>query len=645
MAASNVVNACRIPWAEGFAPDPKLTVSEWADRNRQLSTKASAEPGRWRTARTPYLREVMDALSPTSPVQRVVAMFAAQTGKTECLLNWMGFSIDLAPAPFLMVQPRVEDAKKYSRQRIDPMLEATESLRAKISERRARDAGNTVFQKEFPGGLLSLTGANSGAGLRSMPARYLAMDEVDAYKPDIDEEGDPIALAEARTSTFFRRKIALTSTPTIEGRSKIADEYSHSDRSQYWVPCPDCNQLQLLEWTNLRWETDEKGVAKPETAMIACTSCGVLIPEHKKTWMLTNGRWIARAPELSNRVRGFQLNGLYTPLGWTSWAELVREFHKAQGNQDLLRTFVNTRLAETWKEKGDAPEWEHIYLRRESYKIGTVPARGLVLTAGVDVQKDRIEFEVRAWGRAKESWSIEYRVIPGDVSTPAPWAELTKVLGHTWRHEYGLQLQIRMLAIDSGFATNSVYDWVRKQSNARVIAIKGQSGHGALIEQPRAAEVTSGGKRLARGVKVWPVSVDMAKAEFYGWLRLPAPTQPERDGFPPGFVHFPEYGEDYFRQLTSEQVVVHLVRGYRKYVWELKRGTRNEALDCAVYNRAAIALLAIDRWSEEQWQELEQSLRGQPPPPPPPRRERSGYMDRFRDRGDGSYLSRWRDRG
>ncbi len=637
MVASNVVLA----WCSGFEPDPKLTVSEWADRHRELSTKASAEPGKWRTDRTPYLREVMDALSPTSSVQRVVAMFAAQTGKTECLLNWMGYSIDLAPAPFLMVQPRVEDAKKYSRQRIDPMIEATPTLREKISERRARDAGNTVFQKEFPGGLLSLTGANSGAGLRSMPARYLALDEVDAYKPDVDQEGDPIALAEARTSTFFRRKIALTSTPTIEGRSKIADEYGASDQSQYFVPCPECGAFQTLEWKHLKWELDDKGVAVPETAKLACTGCGALIPEHKKTAMLANGRWVARVPALSSRIRGFHLNALYAPLGWTSWTELVREWLKAQGNQDLLRTFINTRLAETWKERGDAPDWERLYLRRESYPIGTVPERGLVLTCGVDVQKDRIEFEVRAWGRGKESWSIEYRVIPGDVSTPSPWNELTKVLGQTWRHEHGAQLSIRMMAVDSGYLTQSVYDWVRRQDGSRVIATKGRAGNGALIEQPKAAEVSVGGKKLRRGVKVWPVAVDMAKAELYGWLRMPEPTHPERDGYSPGYVHFPEYAEEFFRQLTSEHVVVSLVRGYRKYTWELKHGVRNEALDCAVYNRAAAAVLAIDRWSDEQWTQIEDALRE--PVRPKPRRVQVDDGESFL--GDTSgYLDRWTDR-
>ena len=585
----------------GSAPEPLLSISAWADRYRILSTKASSEAGPWRTSRTPYLKEVMDCLSPSSPVERVVAMFAAQTGKTECLLNWIGYVIDQAPAPFLMVQPRVEDAKKYSRQRIDPMIQATPRLSEKVAERRSRDSGNTMFQKEFPGGLLSLTGANSGAGLRSMPAKYLAMDEVDAYKADVSEEGDPVSLAEARTSTFARRKIAITSTPTVEGRSKIAAEFEESDQSHYLVPCPECGHHQELKWSGLKWED-----GKLESVRYACDACGVLIPEHKKTWMLAQGIWVAKHPERSTRVRGFFLNGLYSPLGWVSWQRLVREWIKAQDNQDLLRTFVNTRLAEVWRERGDSPEWQLLYNRREKYPMGNVPRGALLLTAGVDVQKDRLEYEVRGWGRGKESWSIEYRVIPGDVSSPTPWLELAKVLGHSYPHESGCQLSIRLMAVDSGAFTQHVYDWVRVQDRSRVIATKGVAGNAALVQQPRSADVHVGNKR--RTLPVFPVAVDMAKAELYGWLRLQQPTNPERDGYPPGYVHFPEYGEEWFKQLTSEHTVVQIVHGYRKYVWELKTGLRNEALDCAVYARAAAALLAIDRWDERRWQAIENAL-------------------------------------
>jgi len=584
-----------------WKPDPILSISEWADQYRMLSTKASSEAGRWRTSRAPYLREVMDALSPSSPVERVVAMFNSQSGKTEVLLNWLGYVIDQAPAPFLMVQPRVEDAKKYSRQRIDPLIDATPRLRDKVSDARSRDAGNTMFQKEFPGGLLSLTGANSTSGLKSMPAKYLAMDEVDEYKADISEQGDPVSLAEARTSTFARRKIAITSTPTVHGRSKIEAEYEESDQSRYMVPCPECGEMQELRWGNLRWEED-----KPQTAKYTCEKCGVLIGESKKTQMLARGVWVAKFPERSHRVRGFFLNALYSPLGWVSWERLVREWLRAQKNTDLLRTFVNTRLAETWKDRGDSPDWERLYNRRELYPVGIVPQRGLVLTAGVDVQKDRLELEVRAWGRAKESWSVDYRVIPGDVSSPTPWRELTKVLGQTYKHESGCELSIRIMAVDSGAFTQHVYDWVRVQDGSRVIATKGVAGNAALVQQPKSADVHVGTKR--KTLRVFPVAVDMAKAELYGWLKLPQPTAPDETGYPPGYVHFPQYAEEYFKQLTSEHTVVQLVHGYRKYVWELKTGLRNEALDCAVYARAAVAIIGIDRWSDAQWKALENSL-------------------------------------
>ncbi|MGH8573986.1 MAG: phage terminase large subunit family protein, partial [Gammaproteobacteria bacterium] len=294
-------------WREGLTPDPLLTVSEWADRHRMLSTKASAEPGRWRTHRTPYLQAIMDCLSPTSPVERVVFMKGGQVGGTECGNNWIGYVIHHAPGPMMAVSPTVEMAKRNSKQRVDPLIEESPVLRELIAPHRSRDSGNTILAKEFRGGVLVMTGANSAVGLRSMPVRYLFLDEVDGYPGDVEGEGDALSLACARTRTFARRKIFIVSTPTITGVSSIEREFEASDQRRYFVPCPQCGHRQWLRFEQLRWTR-----GKPETASYVCESCSAEIGEHHKTWMLEHGEWRAMAPENAGKTAGFHLSSLYS---------------------------------------------------------------------------------------------------------------------------------------------------------------------------------------------------------------------------------------------------------------------------------------------------------------------------------------------
>ena len=298
-------------WGGGLKPDPLLTVSEWADRYRMLSSRAAAEPGRYRTKRTPYMKDIMDALSPGHPAQRIVFMKAAQVGATEAGNCFLGFIIHQAPGPALAVQPTVELAKRNSRQRIDPLIEESPALRDKVKPARSRDAGNTMLSKEFAGGILIMTGANSAVGLRSTPARYIFLDEVDAYPASADEEGDPVSLAEARSLTFaHRRKVFLASTPTIRGLSRIEREYEASDQRRYFVACPHCGHRQWLKFERLRWE---KG--KPETAAYACEGCDAAIAEHHKTAMLEAGEWRPTATSADPSTIGFHLSALYSPVG------------------------------------------------------------------------------------------------------------------------------------------------------------------------------------------------------------------------------------------------------------------------------------------------------------------------------------------
>jgi phage terminase large subunit GpA-like protein len=404
-------------WRDGLTPDPLLTVSEWSDRHRMLSSKASAEPGRWRTSRTPYLKAIMDCLSPTSPVERVVFMKAAQLGATEMGSNWIGYVIHHAPGPMMAVWPTVEMAKRNSKQRIDPLIEESSALAELIAPARSRDSGNTILAKEFRGGVLVMTGANSAVGLRSMPVRYLFLDEVDGYPLDVEGEGDAISLAEARTRTFARRKIFIVSTPTISGASAIEREYEASDQRRYFVPCPHCNHPQWLRFEQLRWD---KG--QPETAAYICESCDTAISEHHKTWMLERGEWRSMA---QGKTAGFHLSSLYSPVGWRSWRDIAAAWeaavNKESGSAAAIKTFKNTELGETWVEEGEAPDWQRLVERREDYRIGSVPLGGLLLVGAADVQKDRIEASIWAFGRGKESWLIEHRVLMGDTARDAVW--------------------------------------------------------------------------------------------------------------------------------------------------------------------------------------------------------------------------------
>ncbi len=603
--------------AAGARPDPLLTVSEWSDQYRTLSQRASAEPGPWRTERTPYLREIMDCLSPSSPVETVVLMKGAQVGGTECGNNWIGYIVHQAPGPMLAVQPTVEMAKRNSKQRIDPLIEESAVLRELVSDPRSRDSGNTMLAKEFPGGILVMTGANSAVGLRSMAARYLFCDEVDAYPGDVDGEGDPVKLALARTRTFARRKVFMISTPKITGRSRIETAFDDSDQRFYWLPCPRCHQFQALKFSQVRWPKGE-----PELAVYICEHCEAAIENHEKHWMLERGEWRAKASG-PGKAAGFHLSSLYSPVGWFSWSNAAEMFGEAQKNPALLQVFVNTVLGETWALQGDAPEWQRLYDRREDYRIGFVPAGGLFLTAGVDIQKDRIEVEVVAWGRGKESWSVDYQVLEGQTAEAAVWNKLTALMETHYQTESGATLIIAKFAIDSGYATPEVYAWTRQYGGARAVVIKGDSRGASPVSQPSPIEVGPHGQRIRWGIKVWPVNGDMIKEELYRWLKLDRPTEESGAPHPPGYCHFPKYSEEYFKQLTAEQLVTRIVKGYGRPEWQKTRD-RNEALDCRVYARAAAAVFGMDRLNDAHWQTLEDQLAQQlnktAQPPQPPRR-------------------------
>lgn len=580
-------------------------------------------------------------------------MFGAQLGKTEAGNNWIGYVIDKVPGPMMAVLPTVELAKRSSRQRIDPLVQECPALRAKVKDKRSRDSGNTVLSKEFPGGILVLTGANSAVGLRSMPARFLFLDECDAYPTDADEEGDPIELAIARTTTFSRRKVLLTSTPKFTGLSRIEAAYEDSDKRQYAVPCPHCREFQILQFSQLRWPKK-----KPQFAIYKCEHCEKAIENHHKQWMLPRGEWRPSATG-NGRTAGFQLSALYSPVGWLSWPEIAEKWEKIHGNPTKRQAFVNTILGEPWKISGEAPDWQRLYERREQYATGIVPRGAMLLTAGVDVQKDRLEIQVVGWGPGKESWMVDYVVLPGDTSRPKVWADLTEFIDRTYEHVCGPTVPIAKVGVDSGYATQEVYAWSRTQAPGRVLVLNPQQNGVVPVGQPQAVDVNFLGKKIKRGAKVWPVAVGLLKRELYGWLKLERPTTESGESYPPGYCHFPQMDDEFFQQLTAEQQQAKVVKGYRRLEW-VKTRERNEALDTRVYARAAAIVAGLDRLRDEQWAAIKENLGirdDQPPeaepenaavaqeavtvpaarpsaPPAPQNRDRQqDWLDRDRTRG------------
>jgi phage terminase large subunit GpA-like protein len=616
---------------QSWKPPRRLRLSEWADEHFYLSAESAAEPGRWHTL--PYQRGIMDAFTDPAVVQ-VSMMKSARIGWTKCLNATVAFYMHQDPCPIMVVQPTIEDAEGYSKEEIAPMLRDCPVLADIIPEVKTRDSNNTILLKRFPGGSLSLVGANSARGFRRVSRKVVLFDETDGYPPSAGTEGDQIQLGIRRTEYYWDRKIGAGSTPTVAGRSRIEQLFYAGDQRRYYVPCPHCDGMQVLRFPHLKWP---KG--KPEAAVYVCTVCGAEIEHKHKQAMVAAGEWrpgphpqfpdVPSPPPFAGHV-SFHLWAGYSSSPNATWGQLAKEFVEANGNGvEHLKTFVNTVLGEPWSERGDAPEWERLYQRRESYPIGSCPMGVLFLTAGVDVQKDRFVFEIVGWGRDKRSWSIDAGVIPGDTSDESdrgPWPQLNALLARTYRHASGVEQSLSMLAIDSGFNTQTVYGWARRHPMSRVIAVRGVPTAHVLIGSPSRVDVLLSGRRVKTGYKVWPIATNLAKSELYGWLALNPPTSEalaEGRPFPPGFCHFPEHGEEYFKQLTAEQLVSHRShKGYTTFAWELIPGRENHYLDARVYARSAAAVVGLDRFRESDWATLERGLGIEPPPaaptPPPP---------------------------
>lgn len=560
---------------EAAIPSRTLTVSEWADEYRYLSPEVAAEAGRWRTSRIPYAREIMDAISDPR-LEMIVIMSAAQVGKTEILHNVIGFYAHLDPSPLMIMFPTLDLARAWSKKRLVRLIEDTPVLKSIFAPAKSRSADNELFYKRFIGGDLLIVGANSPAMLSSHPIRVLLCDEVDRYPSDAGGEGDPLNLAYVRTSTFSNRKVVLASTPTLRGESRIEYAYMQSDQRRFYVPCPHCGGYQVLAWANIKWDD-------PAEPFYVCELCGERIDESHKAAMIAAGQWRPTAKP-QGAIAGFHLSGLCSV--WVSWREVVEEFLRAKDDKRKLQVWVNTRLGETWEDI-EAGAVTGIESHRESYNA-EVPTGVLILTAGVDVQQDRIEYEIVGWGHGEESWSIDYGVVLGDPTRADVWERLRTELLREREHELGVKMSVACTLVDSGgHHTNEVYRFCRAMQGYRVFPAKGASVAGRpVISKPTRA----GTSRL----KLYMVGTEAAKDTIYSYLRI------ETEGA--GYCHFPNhYPKEYFDQLTSEKRVTKFSHG-RKTIRYVKIRDRNEALDCRVLAYAALQILAPN------WTHLAESL-------------------------------------
>lgn len=562
-----------------WEPRRRLTVSEWADQNRVLTSVSSSEPGPWRTSRAEYQREIMDSIEDW---EEVVIMASAQVGKTEFLMNVTGSYIAQDPCPIIHVLPKDDMVESYSKTRFTPMVNSTAALLEKVGVAKTRDSSNTISEKSFPGGYLAIVGANAPDNLASRPVQVVLCDEIDRFPVSSGNEGDPIALVTARTKTFkHKRRHLFVSTPVDKETSRINQLYENSTMEQWFLPCPHCNEMQPLRFKNgINYDFHiEDGEFIVTRAEHVCLYCGALGSE--KDWKRGEGAWVARKQHTTRR--GFHINQLSSP--WSDWKEIVKSFLVAkQEGVDKLKVFINTVLGEPWVTKKTGMDEKTLAARREEYKCD-VPEGVKIITAAVDTQDDRFEVEIIGWGAGKESWRIEYQRIYGDLNRPEVWQDLDRFLCRTWMGANGREFRIVGAAMDSGgHFTKEVYEFTKAREYRRIFSIKGQGIN------PKTAEhvpfISRHSKTQMNGALLIHLGVDDGKLKVHDSLKV------EQQG--PLYCHFPGedkgYTEEYFLGLTAETQVLTKREGVKYKTWTKIRD-RNEPFDLAVYNRAVVEIL------------------------------------------------------
>ena len=608
-----------------FKPPKKLTLSEWADEYAYLSAESSAEGGRWHTL--PYQKAMMDAI--TDPkIEQVTVKKSARVGYSKILNHIIAYHIHQDPCGIMVVQPTIEDAAGYSKEEIAPMIRDTKVLTNLVSDAKTRDSNNTILQKQFPGGVLSLVGANSARGFRRVSRRIVLFDETDGYPASAGTEGDQIKLGIARTQYFWNRKIVAGSTPTIKDFSRIERLFEQSDQRRYYVPCPHCGHMQYLRWPNMRWQDDD-----PSTASYACEECGALIPHSKKRWMVERGEWRATQPG-NGRHAGFHIWAAYSYSPNAEWSNLVEEFLLSKNDPEQLKTWINTTLGECWEDEYASKVGADGLMERaavEKYEKGVPPKEVLMLSLGCDVQDDRLSMSVWGLGRNEEMYLVDRKVIYGSPARADLWKQMDEVLMDKYKNEDGVELKIDSAAIDTGgHFTQEVYQYVRERSHLGLIGIKGMGQKGKPpIGKPTKVDINFSGKSLRKGVQLFPVGVDTIKTTLHNRLKDAELGD--------GYIHFyPTITTDYFQELTAERQVLRYKHGYQERIWVKKSNARNEALDEMVYAYAAFCRFKQRYDRRTIWDQLEKKRNPEEPKQEVPLR--SGRQKAAKKR---SFVANW----
>lgn len=596
----NKLNTCLAKILSGMKPPEDLTVSQWADKNRRLTSESSAEVGKWRTSRTPYMFDILDSF--TDPlIEHIVVVAASQVGKSETINNMVGYCIDQDPGPILLIQPTIDDVKRYSEMRIAPMIRETRCLKRKVADPKSRDAANTKRQKSFPGGVLVMTGSNVAHDLSSMPIRYVFGDERDRWATSAGSEGDPWELAVARTRTFYNKKMVEVSTPTVKGASAIENSYNLGTMERWKTQCPHCGEYVELTFDNIRFEYDaaengDKKIFHISEIFYVCPECGGISDEH--TMKSQPAKWVATVPEARkhHKTRSFWLTAWVSP--WATWESIILQFLQAGTDSAKLQVVYNTQFGELWEERGDIASEDDVMARREVYEA-EVPDGVLLLTCGVDTQDDRLEYEVVGHRRYGETWGIKKGVILGRPDTEEVWERLDEVLSHKYKFKSGVSLQISLTFIDEGgHFTQEVRQHCLARQYDHVFAIKGANRPDIpYTAPPKKQKIVVNGKVIGQ-VWVYEIGVNAGKQKIVDNLRVQSPGA--------NYCHFPlrdDYGKQFFKQLMSEHLA-YVPKLKHPWQWQKIPGhERNEAFDIRNYNLAACEILSPD------WDAIEKKLR------------------------------------
>lgn len=597
-------------FAKGVRPDPYINLVDWNNEHRYIADESGPEGGRYRTSRTPYVEEILMELSPQRSTQEVVFVKPTQIGATEIGNCFLFATAKRYPGPSLMAFPTGEMAKKHSKKKIRPAIDAMRIMDDVITKTDRKDSGNTLLLKEFPGGSWTFTGSNSPVAARSDSVRYLIRDDYDGFIHDAGDEGFIGDLLLNRTDAYgVRKKIYTNSTPTTKDASHIESEWDESSQGLYNVPCPHCGEIQFLEFGGKDWKHGIKFTKDTDgfvdQVWYVCKKCHKRIEEYQKTDMMARGVYVHKYPD--REKRGFKINSLYSPLGWFSWKSFVAEFLTAarklkRGDDRAMKKWTNTRKAELWEADGEQPEWNKLFTRAEPYRVLTVPEGGYLVTAGVDTHDNRLDIQIKAYGPGEESWVVFWGSLWGDPDQADVWKQLDEMLYRTYKHSSGVELPIITMAIDTGgHRAQAVYKYARSRA-PKVIACKGSSSKGRpIIGKPSKQDIDVLGKKIKKGVDLWPVGTEIAKGMIYNRLKITEKG--------PGYCHFPlDIGEEYYLQLTAEKLVKRYVKGFPVHEWVNTRGA-NHALDCDVLCLVAAYRAGIQTIN---WPGLIEKIKGAP---------------------------------